>query len=486
VRGARGKLKNKSEDSPLNMKIHTHALTGAALLALLAPVGANGATPKHKEQTVASLEQPADKNEVTAALPSPDRQLQPGDSVVAIVNDSIVTDYDLRQRVKLFSATSGGRMPTAEEMKDIREQVLKQLETERLELVEAQKNKIAVSSAEVDKAVDNIMSDNHLTIDQLTGMLSKSGVQMSTLRAQIAAQIAWSKTVEDQYGDQVKVSPQNVDAEMARNAAGADKPHFRVSEIFLPVDTPEQDPKVKTDAENLETQLKQGAQFAAVARQFSQTPTAAQGGDMGIIVQGQLPSKELNDALAKLSPGEVSEPVRAPGGYYILYLQGREEGLGTKVPDPSTQRAANPDGSVPLDRLLFPVGNKPAPALLKNVMQIAEQIRQNVVGCDRLSFIAAQLKGSQLMSLGNMKPAEMSVEMRAAVTGAGPGQAAAPFLSAAGVELIVRCDKPIPKTFVFQMPTRDQVEQQLYADQVAVLARRYLRDLKRDADIETR
>lgn len=410
----------------------------------------------------------------------------PGDSVVAIVNDSVISDYDLRQRVALFASTSGGRMPTQAETKEIREQVLKQLETERLELEEARKNKITVSADEVDRSINNIITENHLSTDQLAAMLARSNVKMETLRSQIAAQIAWSKTVEDQYGDQVKVSPANVDAELARLAAGADKPHFRVAEIFLAVDTPEQDDKVKADAQNLETQLKQGAQFAAVARQFSQTPTAAQGGDLGVIVEGQLPSKELNDAIAKLSPGEVSEPVRAPGGYYILYLLGREEGVGTKVPNPADQQPTNPDGSIPLGRLLFQTGPNPPPKVMQTVMQIAQQIRANVVGCDRMPSIAAQIKGSQYFSLGNMKPADMSAAMRTAVTNAAPGQAATPFASPAGVELIIRCDKPAPVLTAFHVKTRDEVEQELYGDQVAVLARRYLRDLRRDADIETR
>jgi peptidyl-prolyl cis-trans isomerase SurA len=464
----------------LNTTIRTNALAGMAVLALLAAPAAESA-PRSHNQRVATTEQPK-ANE--AALPT--NVLHPGDSVVAIVNDSVISDYDLRQRVALFAATSGGRVPTDAEMKEIRDQVLKQLETERLELLEAQKNKISVSAEDVDKAVDNIIKGNGMTMDQLGTMLSRAGVGMATLRAQIAAQIAWSKTVEDQYGDQVKISPANVDAELARIKAGADKPHFAVSEIFLAVDTPEQDEKVKADADNLETQIKQGAQFSAVARQFSQTPTAAQGGDLGVIVEGQLPSKELNDALAKLTPGEVTNPVRAPGGYYILYLRGREEGAGTKVPDPNAQKPANADGSIPLGRLLFPVGSNPPPALLKNVLQFAQQIRQNVVGCDHLQEIAAKVKGTQYYSLGNMRPGDMSAEMRTAVASAAPGQAATPFQSPAGIEVIVRCDRPTPKIVAFIVPTHDQVEQQLYGDQVAVLARRYLRDLRRDADIETR
>ena len=73
-------------------------------------------------------------------------------------------------------------------------------------------------------------------------------------------------------------------------------------EIFLPVDNPEQDAKVKKDAEEVENQLHQGAPFPMVARQFSQHPTAATGGDMGWINEGQL-APELNTALAKMEVG---------------------------------------------------------------------------------------------------------------------------------------------------------------------------------------
>src|SRR5206468_8726892 len=71
------------------------------------------------------------------------------DGVAAVVNDSVISDYDLRQRVALFLATSGMH-PNAENLKAIRQQVLSQLETERLELLEAQRKNISVSTSEVD------------------------------------------------------------------------------------------------------------------------------------------------------------------------------------------------------------------------------------------------------------------------------------------------------------------------------------------------
>jgi peptidyl-prolyl cis-trans isomerase SurA len=85
-----------------------------------------------------------------------------------------------------------------------------------------------------------------------------------------------------------------------------------------------------------------------------------------------------------------------------------------------------------------------------------------------------------------MKLADLSADMQAAIAKTSPGESTAPFASSAGVELILRCDKAVPKESVFVIPTRDQVEQQLYEQQMTVLARRYMRDLRREADVETR
>jgi peptidyl-prolyl cis-trans isomerase SurA len=66
-----------------------------------------------------------------------------------------------------------------------------------------------------------------------------------------------------------------------------------------------------------------------------------------------------------------------------------------------------------------------------------------------------------------------------------PGETTQPFQSPAGIELIVRCDKAAPVMQVYHMPSRDEVEQELYQEQMTVYARRYLRDLRRVANIET-
>jgi len=404
------------------------------------------------------------------------------DGIAAKVNDSPISNYDVRQRIALFVSTSGTR-PTPEQLKQIREQVLKQLETERLELLEAEKSKVTVSASDVDKQISQILKDNHMSQDQLNKILLSAGVRVETLRAQIAAQIVWSKLVQDQLGDRVHVSDLDVNDEMARLKRGADKPHYLVAEIFQAVDTPEQEDKVKKDMDNLETQLQAGAPFTAVARQFSQNPTAAQGGDLGVVQEGQLPP-ELDKVLVGLHPGQTSQPIRATGGYYILYLRELQMPQGAGDPDPVAQPSATPT-KLPLMRILLPMPPKPSSEMMQHALEAAVALRSHIQGCASVKSVVSKLQGAEMFDLGNFQLADLNAEMRAAIEKAEPGGVTEPLGSQVGVELIVRCDKAIPKIGHFVMPSRDQVEEQIYEEQITTMARQYLRDLKRDADIET-
>jgi peptidyl-prolyl cis-trans isomerase SurA len=456
-------------------------LLGAAVLALAAtgtqvPAAQNAPGPQLASTSPAAPAEPS-AAELAGSVANN------GDGIAAIVNDTPISNYDLQQRMALFLATSGVR-PSTDALRSIREQVLRQLETERLELLEAQKNNITIAPSDVDKAIGNIISDNHLTMDQLKKLLSQSGVAMATLRSQIATQIAWSKLVQDQYGDRVHVSPEEIDAELARIKSGTDKPRFHVSEIFEAVDTPEQDTKVQKDMMDLYSQIQSGAPFSAVARQFSQNPTAAQGGDLGWIQDGQLPA-ELDAALRSMHPGDVSQPIRSAGGYYILQYRERQEPVGTKLPT-DTPPAQMASGTLPLSRVLLPIGSKPPKELVDRAMQAANILRSHIAGCERLKDLVGKMPGAIYMPLGTMRLTELSAEIQNALSKTEPGDSTQPFESSAGIEIIVRCDKALPKASVAVIPTRDEVEQALYEDQMGVIARRYLRDLRRDADVETR
>ena len=407
------------------------------------------------------------------------------DSIIATVNDESISDYELRQRVALYLALNGiTQKLTPEQHTRIRNQILEVLESEKLQLQEAVKKKVTVSPVEVDRRLNSMMQDYHFSIEQLRQNLINAGASEDALRSQITASIAWQKTVQEEYGDDVNVTEAMADAELQRYAEGANKPHYRVLEIFLPVDNPEQNDKVKKDADEVERQLHQGAAFGMVARQFSQHPTAATGGDMGWVNTGQL-APELDSVLAKMDVGAISEPIRSTGGWYVLGLRERQEPLGTKIADVPTG-PTGPAGTLPLARLLFPTGPRPPKDQLDQIMKVATQIEQHYTGCSQLDELHTKMSGTVYMDLGDAKLADLSPQIQDAMKSTRPGEAAAPFMSDAGVELIGRCDKRIEVKTAYVMPTRDQVKDQLFQNQIATLARRYLRDLKREANIQVR
>ena len=471
-------MKQRPKNSPLRKSLILITVFGTLGVGMALPVLAQKAGAQ-----VATTEKPARSTTKDGAKETV--IVHPGDGVAAIVNDSVISEYDLNQRLALFLATSGSQ-PPPDKLAQIRLQILKQLETERLQLLEAQKKNVSVSAADVDRAVNNILTENNLKKEQLEEMLTRGGVAMATLRSQIAVGIAWSKTVQDQLGDRINITTEDVDDELKRIAQGAHKPHFLVAQIFLSVDSPEQDDKVRKDAEGLIAQIHQGAPFTAVARQFSQNPTAAQGGDIGIVNEGQL-APELNKALLGLRAGEISAPIRSTGGYYILLLRERQEGVGTKVPDASTfVTNATPPGTLPLSRILLPTGDKPDKALLENAFKAATMLRERLESCEMAEKVPQAVQGAMFMKLGVMKLADLSQQMQDALAKTGPGETTAPFQSPAGVELIVRCDKAPPKIVTFKMPTREQVEQQLFEEQITTLSRQYMRNLRRTANVETK
>ena len=455
------------------------------------PVDTNGDPVDTKAATAEPAFEPAvqeaknnDKATTVDATGKPDPN--DTDAIAAMVNDESISDFEVRQRVALYLATSGlqNQKLTEQQMNRIRGQILDTLEAEKVQLQEARKKKITVSPVEVDRRINSMMQENHFSIAQLRTTLNAAGASEDALRAQITASIAWQKAVQDEYGDRVNVTPEMVDTEMARYADGASKTHYHVMEIFVPVDNPEQEAKVKKDVEEIVNQLHQNAPFPMVARQFSQHPTAASGGDMGWVHAGQL-APELNAELEKMEVNSISPPIRSTGGYYILGLRERQEGLGTKIAAAPTG-PTGPAGTLPLARLLFPVNPRAPKAELDQIMSVATQIGERYGDCDTLEKMHDKMPGSVFMKLGDTKLADLSPQIQKALATTHPGEAATPFPSDAGIELIARCDKKVIEKTAYVMPTRQQVEDQLFQNQIAALARRYLRDLKRDSNIQVR
>src|SRR4029077_13284789 len=107
--------------------------------------------------------------------------------------------------------------------KRLRTQTLEQLEDEKIRLQESRKKHITVSPTEVDKQINTLVSENHISMDQLRGVLTGAGASEDALRAEFTSEIAWRKAVQDEYGSEINITPSQIDAELARAAEGANK-----------------------------------------------------------------------------------------------------------------------------------------------------------------------------------------------------------------------------------------------------------------------
>jgi peptidyl-prolyl cis-trans isomerase SurA len=289
---------------------------------------------------------PAPQQAPAPAVAAPPARSTEG--IAAVVNDDIISMSDLTARLQLALVSSG--LPNTQETRQkLTPQVLRSLVDERLQLQEATRANVSVTDKEINEAFSKVAEQNRMQRDQLEKMLASQGVPRSTLESQIRSTIAWGKLVQRRLRPSIEIGQEEVDQVIQRIQANAGKPEYLAAEIFLAVDAPEREDDVRRLADRLYEQIGQGANFTAVARQFSQSAGAAAGGDLGWVQQGQLP-EELDSTLRQLRPGQASRPIRSITGYHILMLRD-ERTVGGANSLPPREQIMNSLGQERLDML---------------------------------------------------------------------------------------------------------------------------------------
>lgn len=387
-------------------------------------------------------------------------------AIAAIVNDHVVSSYDLDQRIKLVLLSSG--IPnTAENVARIRGQVLRSLVDEHLQQQEAERLDVKVDQEEVDKAFERIAQRSNMSVDQITKALQEGGVARSTLETQIRNDIAWNRVVQQQFGPLVTVGEGEVDEVMQRLEEESGEPRYLVSEILITFDNPAHADEIAAGTQRLVDQIRQGAPFEAVARQFSQSASAANGGDIGWVHKSQLPN-QVADVVTQMQPGMVSDPIRTLTGFYIVQLKSMQTGNGA---DPMMDQYS-------LMKVLLPLTPDAGQAAVARRAREAEEFRAQVSSCDQAKQLITKYVSGQSSPAENVIAGRLPPQTRQAVAGVPVGKATAPLRSEYGVEMIVVCGH---KAAQGEMPTRDQIDNSLYEQQLSMMGRRHLRDLRRDA-----
>lgn len=277
--------------------------------------------------------------------------------IAAVVNDDIITFNDIDDRMKLYMLGAPQNLP-AEARQRLLQQAVFRLVDEKLQMQEAKSLNIEVARGDIEQGFTAIAAQNKMDADHFRKALSHNGVNLNTIEDQIKAEIAWSQVVRRRLRPQITISENEIDTEVDRLQRGSGRTEYRLAEIFLPFDGPATEKNARELAEKLIGEIAKGRPFSNAAREFSEAPGAAKGGDMGWIEEGIL-APEIETAIQNLQPGQLSTPVRTAKGYYVMFLrESRQKGMPTAAaaPAPAVEAAPRPglissDDSVPVSEL---------------------------------------------------------------------------------------------------------------------------------------
>ena len=236
----------------------------------------------------------------------------------AIINSEVVTQTDIDQRLALLALANGGKIP-AEEVDRLRQQVLRNLIDETLEIQAAKAEKITIKPTDIDKTLQRVAANIKQTPEQLAAFLETQNSSIKTLRRQIEGELAWQRLQRAKIESGVSVGDDEVKAVLDKLTASKGTEEYHVGEIFLTA-AGGTEQQVMAQANQILDQLKAGGSFAAYARQYGQSSVAPVGGDLGWVRPEMLPDP-IAAAVRDMAPGTVSNPIANSGGVSIIALQ---------------------------------------------------------------------------------------------------------------------------------------------------------------------
>lgn len=391
--------------------------------------------------------------------------------IVVLVNDEPISAYDVVQRLRLTIASIGG-IEDQQQLARLQEQVVRNMVDDKLKLQEAAEFDVVISDEMANQAFAQQAQSFNQTPEQFELYLARLGISRDAYIDQMKPEIAWGELVNGRLGRFAVVAQDEVEQEIARIEASAGQPQYRVSEIYLLVDNPRREDEVEATADRIVSQIRGGADFAGFAQQFSQSATAAAGGDIGWVTPDQL-APALAETLGGLPIDAVSDPVRLGGGYYVLQLRDRRRVL----------EADTLDMEVLLHAVFQPVTPATSEAEQIAYLDRVDAAREEIAGCDAIDRFQAQAGADSHVRLGRLSLRDLPQSLRTILEPLEIGEPSGPVRMEDGFRVFFVCGRDAPEV---AMPQFEEIADQLERQKLAMMARRYLRDLRRDAIVDYR
>jgi peptidyl-prolyl cis-trans isomerase SurA len=404
------------------------------------------------------------------AMPALPASAQDALKIVAVVNEDIITELDLFMRMRL-AMVSAKLNDTPETRQRLLPTLLRTMIDERLKTQEAKRQNVSVSAGEVQQRIDDLAKRNGFSTDQFAQTLQNNGILIDTLADQIKTELAWARLVQRRLRSQVKITDEEIDQALANMQAAQGQTEYRLSQIYLSSGSGDE-ASVQQSAQRLKEQLEQGADFAALASEFSQDQGAIRGGDWGWVRLDML-DPPVAQVVQSLQPGQIGGPVRGAGGYYVVTVK------ASRIIDARTVSA----GTVEMEQILWSLPTDAAESEVRKVVSQANPLIPRVQSCADLANIAGDAKPGVYRNLGNVLVQDLPAEVQPYALNQPIGEPTPPLRTNRGVGIYVVCNRGGGDDASLSRVT---VADRLGRQRLDTLARGYLSDLRRAAVIDIR
>jgi peptidyl-prolyl cis-trans isomerase SurA len=280
-----------------------------------------------------SMRLPDEPGEPPAEAPPPAPEKRPPpvdpedviDRVVAVVNNDAITLGELQESIAAFRHESRGRVNASDEQ--LGKEFLTRLIDTRLQLQEADRERIAVEDSEVTEELESRLKRlGASSLEDLEAMVKAQGITMDAVRRRIREGLRVAKVVRRKVSLRVSVTEQEIDRYLAENREKLEAGlSYHVRHILVVPDRPSEAgwEAARIKAELIRKNVQEGADFAEQARQHSRDASAKDGGDLGTLRRGEL-AQDIEARILALEPGEVSAPFRSALGFHVFKLESKE------------------------------------------------------------------------------------------------------------------------------------------------------------------
>jgi len=245
------------------------------------------------------------------------------DRIAAVVNDGVVLTSELDEQTEEVIARLRQQNTELPARNVLRRQILERLVVEEIQMQRAERLGIQVSDEMLNGALSDVAQRNNISFADLPQELERQGVDYRAYRDEIRKQLTLQLLRQRDVIGRINISPRELDQAMTRQQSAPDlRSEYNVSHILVSVPvsaTPEQLQAREARAREAFDKAKGGQDFAQLAVTYSDSTTNIEGGSLGWRKGSQLPSI-VGDLIAKMKPGDVSDPIRTPSGFHLFRL----------------------------------------------------------------------------------------------------------------------------------------------------------------------